>query len=199
MFCFKKQCLRQEEGHARRQGPTSLMELPKLRLTGMSKLSSCSSPALRSVLGTGANGRVPVLRPLKCAAANKKVVRSSSFSVGLLSGLASASLSVCGSSSPDRHTEGHQTSPETLPPAHDQQERGAVLKSMPAHPPGEQGLAAWQAEACAAEWMGQRLPPVLVFLTMLGSPRHAALACLYPQPGASCVCNSKAAVLNVSV
>ncbi|XP_031212039.1 MAPK/MAK/MRK overlapping kinase isoform X1 [Mastomys coucha] len=68
----QKQSLRQEEGHARRQGPTSLMELPKLRLSGMSKMSSCSSPALRSVLGTGANGRVPVLRPLKCAAANKK-------------------------------------------------------------------------------------------------------------------------------
>ncbi|XP_050010778.1 MAPK/MAK/MRK overlapping kinase isoform X7 [Alexandromys fortis] len=62
----QKQPLRQEECHARRQGPASLVELPKLRL------SSCSSPALRSVLGTGANGRVPVLRPLKCAGANKK-------------------------------------------------------------------------------------------------------------------------------
>lgn len=50
------------------------MELPKLRLSGVTRLSSCSSPALRSVLGTGANGRVPVLRPLKCAGANKKVV-----------------------------------------------------------------------------------------------------------------------------
>lgn len=68
----QKQSLRHEEGHARRQGPTSLMELPKLRLSGMTKLSSCSSPALRSVLGTGANGKVPVLRPLKCAAVNKK-------------------------------------------------------------------------------------------------------------------------------
>ncbi|XP_063118208.1 MAPK/MAK/MRK overlapping kinase isoform X3 [Rattus norvegicus] len=68
----KQQPLRQEEGRARRQGPTSLTELPKLRLSGMTKLSSCSSPALRSVLGTGANGRVPVLRPLKCAVVNKK-------------------------------------------------------------------------------------------------------------------------------
>ncbi|XP_052594975.1 MAPK/MAK/MRK overlapping kinase isoform X6 [Peromyscus californicus insignis] len=68
----KQQPLRQEEGHARRQGPASLMELPKLRLSGVTRLSSCSSPALRSVLGPGANGRVPVLRPLKCAGVNKK-------------------------------------------------------------------------------------------------------------------------------
>ncbi|XP_075803828.1 MAPK/MAK/MRK overlapping kinase isoform X12 [Microtus pennsylvanicus] len=68
----QKQPLRQEECCARRQGPASLMELPKLRLSGVTRLSSCSSPALRSVLGTGANGRVPVLRPLKCAGANKK-------------------------------------------------------------------------------------------------------------------------------
>ncbi|XP_059135033.1 MAPK/MAK/MRK overlapping kinase isoform X10 [Peromyscus eremicus] len=68
----KQQPPRQEEGHARRQGPASLMELPKLRLSGVTRLSSCSSPALRSVLGPGANGRVPVLRPLKCAGVNKK-------------------------------------------------------------------------------------------------------------------------------
>ncbi|XP_036061770.1 MAPK/MAK/MRK overlapping kinase isoform X2 [Onychomys torridus] len=87
----KQQPLRQEEGHARRQGPASLMELPKLRLSGVTRLSSCSSPALRSVLCPGVNnGRVPVLRPLKCAGVNKKVVVSS-FSVGLLEGLASAS------------------------------------------------------------------------------------------------------------
>ncbi|XP_036061777.1 MAPK/MAK/MRK overlapping kinase isoform X7 [Onychomys torridus] len=87
----QKQPLRQEEGHARRQGPASLMELPKLRLSGVTRLSSCSSPALRSVLCPGVNnGRVPVLRPLKCAGVNKKVVVSS-FSVGLLEGLASAS------------------------------------------------------------------------------------------------------------
>ncbi|XP_041489397.1 MAPK/MAK/MRK overlapping kinase isoform X6 [Microtus oregoni] len=68
----QKQPLRQEECRARRQGPASLMELPKLRLSGVTRLSSCSSPALRSVLGTGANGRIPVLRPLKCAGVNKK-------------------------------------------------------------------------------------------------------------------------------
>lgn len=55
-------------------------------------------------------------------------------------------LSVCGSSSPDRHAEGHQTSPETLPPAHNQQERGRILNSPPpSRPLGEQGLAPWQA------------------------------------------------------
>ncbi|GAB1297797.1 MAPK/MAK/MRK overlapping kinase [Apodemus speciosus] len=48
----KQQSLRQEEGPARRQGPASLMELPKLRLSGMTKLSSCSSPALRSKTDT---------------------------------------------------------------------------------------------------------------------------------------------------
>ncbi|XP_021500709.1 MAPK/MAK/MRK overlapping kinase isoform X6 [Meriones unguiculatus] len=68
----QKQPLRQEEGHTRRQRQASLMELPKLRLSGVTKLSSCSSPMLRSVLGTGTNGRVPVLRPLKCAGVNKK-------------------------------------------------------------------------------------------------------------------------------
>ncbi|XP_073923237.1 MAPK/MAK/MRK overlapping kinase isoform X3 [Castor canadensis] len=67
----RKQPLRQEED-AKRLGPACLMQLPKLRLSGVTRLSSCSSPTLRSVLGSGTNGRVPVLRPLKCVGPNKK-------------------------------------------------------------------------------------------------------------------------------
>ncbi|XP_073923236.1 MAPK/MAK/MRK overlapping kinase isoform X2 [Castor canadensis] len=67
----QKQPLRQEED-AKRLGPACLMQLPKLRLSGVTRLSSCSSPTLRSVLGSGTNGRVPVLRPLKCVGPNKK-------------------------------------------------------------------------------------------------------------------------------
>ncbi|XP_029415751.1 MAPK/MAK/MRK overlapping kinase isoform X10 [Nannospalax galili] len=68
----QQQPLRQEEDNAGRQGPASLMKLPKLRLSGMTRLPSCSGPMLRSVLGAGTNGRVPVLRPPKCAGVNKK-------------------------------------------------------------------------------------------------------------------------------
>ncbi|XP_024087587.1 MAPK/MAK/MRK overlapping kinase isoform X5 [Pongo abelii] len=72
LFCFKKQSLEQEEDHPKRQGPAYVMELPKLKLSGVVKLSSYSSPTLQSVLGSGTNGRVPVLRPLKCIPASKK-------------------------------------------------------------------------------------------------------------------------------
>ncbi|XP_072819851.1 MAPK/MAK/MRK overlapping kinase isoform X8 [Vicugna pacos] len=68
----QKQPLKQEEDHPRRPGPAYLMELPKLKLAGVTKLSSYSSPALQSVLAPGANGRVPLLRPLKCVGANQK-------------------------------------------------------------------------------------------------------------------------------
>lgn len=40
-------------------------------------------------------------------------------------------LEVCWCEQEDRHAEGHQTSPETVSPAHDQQERGRILSSMP--------------------------------------------------------------------
>lgn len=53
---------------------------------------------------------------------------------------------VCCCEQEDRHAEGHQTSPETLSPAHDQQERGRILNGPPpSRPLGEQGLAPWQA------------------------------------------------------
>ncbi|KAB1277745.1 MAPK/MAK/MRK overlapping kinase [Camelus dromedarius] len=68
----QKQTLKQEKDHPRRPGPAYLMELPKLKLAGVTKLSSYSSLALQSVLAPGANGRVPLLRPLKCVGANQK-------------------------------------------------------------------------------------------------------------------------------
>ncbi|KAL2789480.1 MAPK/MAK/MRK overlapping kinase isoform 2, partial [Daubentonia madagascariensis] len=68
----QKQSLKQEEDHPKRQGPAYIMELPKLKLPGMTKLSSYSSPTLQSVFASGTNGKVPVLRPLKCVGANKK-------------------------------------------------------------------------------------------------------------------------------
>ncbi|XP_037840488.2 MAPK/MAK/MRK overlapping kinase isoform X14 [Chlorocebus sabaeus] len=68
----QKQSLKQEEDHPKRQGPAYVMELPKLKLSGVAKLSSYSSPTLQSVLGSGTNGKAPVLRPLKCIPATKK-------------------------------------------------------------------------------------------------------------------------------
>ncbi|XP_069321414.1 MAPK/MAK/MRK overlapping kinase [Eulemur rufifrons] len=68
----QKQSLKQEEDHPKRQGPAYVMELPKLKLSGVTKLSSYSSPTLQSVFGSGTNGKAPVLRPLKCVGANKK-------------------------------------------------------------------------------------------------------------------------------
>uniref|UniRef100_A0A2K6RSR7 MOK protein kinase n=1 Tax=Rhinopithecus roxellana TaxID=61622 RepID=A0A2K6RSR7_RHIRO len=68
----QKQSLKQEEDHPKRQGPAYAMELPKLKLSGVAKLSSYSSPTLQSVLGSGTHGKAPVLRPLKCIPASKK-------------------------------------------------------------------------------------------------------------------------------
>ncbi|XP_070370476.1 MAPK/MAK/MRK overlapping kinase isoform X4 [Equus asinus] len=68
----QKQSIKQEEDHPKRQGPACLMELPKLKLSGVTKLSSYSSPALQSAFGPGASGTVPVLRPLKCVGTNPK-------------------------------------------------------------------------------------------------------------------------------
>ncbi|XP_050652708.1 MAPK/MAK/MRK overlapping kinase isoform X8 [Macaca thibetana thibetana] len=72
----QKQSLKQEEDHPKRQGPAYVMELPKLKLSGVAKLLSYSSPTLQSALESGTNGRAPVLRPLKCIPATKKVARS---------------------------------------------------------------------------------------------------------------------------
>ncbi|XP_070105391.1 MAPK/MAK/MRK overlapping kinase isoform X9 [Equus caballus] len=68
----QKQSIKQEEDHPKRQGPACLMELPKLKFSGVTKLSSYSSPALQSAFGPGASGTVPVLRPLKCVGTNPK-------------------------------------------------------------------------------------------------------------------------------
>ncbi|XP_050652709.1 MAPK/MAK/MRK overlapping kinase isoform X9 [Macaca thibetana thibetana] len=68
----QKQSLKQEEDHPKRQGPAYVMELPKLKLSGVAKLLSYSSPTLQSALESGTNGRAPVLRPLKCIPATKK-------------------------------------------------------------------------------------------------------------------------------
>ncbi|XP_017383574.2 MAPK/MAK/MRK overlapping kinase [Cebus imitator] len=68
----QKQSLKQEEDHPKRQGPAYAMELPKLKLSGVTKLSSYSSPTLQSELGSGTSGKVPVLRPLKFMGASKK-------------------------------------------------------------------------------------------------------------------------------
>ncbi|XP_008577107.1 PREDICTED: MAPK/MAK/MRK overlapping kinase [Galeopterus variegatus] len=68
----QKQSQKQEEDHPRRQGAAYLMELPKLKLSGVTKLSSYSSPELQSVFGSSANGRVPVLRAWKCAGVDQK-------------------------------------------------------------------------------------------------------------------------------
>uniref|UniRef100_A0A8C9G9Q6 mitogen-activated protein kinase n=1 Tax=Piliocolobus tephrosceles TaxID=591936 RepID=A0A8C9G9Q6_9PRIM len=68
----QKQSLKQEEDHPKRQGPAYVMELSKLKLSGVAKLSSYSSPTLQSVLGSGTNGKAPVLRPLKCLPASQK-------------------------------------------------------------------------------------------------------------------------------
>ncbi|XP_035942108.1 MAPK/MAK/MRK overlapping kinase isoform X7 [Halichoerus grypus] len=68
----KKQSLKPEEEHPKRPGPAYLMELPRLKLSGGTKLSSYSSPALHSAFGPGANRKVPLLRPLKCVGANQK-------------------------------------------------------------------------------------------------------------------------------
>nr|XP_045009853.1 MAPK/MAK/MRK overlapping kinase isoform X2 [Jaculus jaculus] len=71
-WSYSKECrmqtqpLRQEEDYVRRQGPASLIELPKLKLSGVTRQSSCPSPTLRSLLGPGTNEKVPVLRPMKC-------------------------------------------------------------------------------------------------------------------------------------
>ncbi|XP_058438193.1 MAPK/MAK/MRK overlapping kinase isoform X12 [Marmota monax] len=69
----QKQPLRQEDDHGKRRGPACGMELPKLRFSGVTTKLSYSSPTLQSVFSSGMNGRVPMLRPLKCLGANKKI------------------------------------------------------------------------------------------------------------------------------
>lgn len=68
----QKQSLKPEEDHPKRPGPAYLMELPRLKLSGVTKLPLYSSPALHSVFGPGADRKAPVLRPPKCVGANQK-------------------------------------------------------------------------------------------------------------------------------
>ncbi|EPY87748.1 MAPK/MAK/MRK overlapping kinase-like protein [Camelus ferus] len=60
------------ELHARRSSASPDVSPGPGLLAGVTKLSSYSSLALQSVLAPGANGRVPLLRPLKCVGANQK-------------------------------------------------------------------------------------------------------------------------------
>ncbi|XP_066883823.1 MAPK/MAK/MRK overlapping kinase isoform X1 [Kogia breviceps] len=68
----QKQPLKQEEDHPGRHGPAYRTELPKLKLSGVTKPPSHCSPAPRSVFALGAPRSVPVLRPLKCAGPDQK-------------------------------------------------------------------------------------------------------------------------------
>ncbi|XP_060037056.1 MAPK/MAK/MRK overlapping kinase isoform X6 [Erinaceus europaeus] len=62
--------LRAEEERARRPGPAFVVELPKLKLAGVAKLPSFSSPTLQPVF---VPGKVAVLRrPFKCVGAGQK-------------------------------------------------------------------------------------------------------------------------------
>ncbi|XP_025725120.1 MAPK/MAK/MRK overlapping kinase [Callorhinus ursinus] len=68
----QKQSLKPEEDHPKRPGPAYLMELPRLKLSGVTKLPLYSSPALHSVFSPGADRKAPVLRHPKCVGANQK-------------------------------------------------------------------------------------------------------------------------------
>ncbi|XP_057344120.1 MAPK/MAK/MRK overlapping kinase isoform X8 [Manis pentadactyla] len=61
-----------QEALTRRPGPAYLKELPKLKLSGVTKLSAYSSPAPQSVFGPGGNGQAPGPRPLQCAGTKQK-------------------------------------------------------------------------------------------------------------------------------
>ncbi|XP_044916474.1 MAPK/MAK/MRK overlapping kinase isoform X5 [Felis catus] len=68
----QKSSLKPEEDPPTRQGPACLMQLPKLKLSGVTELASYPSPALHSVFGPGANSKAPVPRPLKFVGTNQK-------------------------------------------------------------------------------------------------------------------------------
>ncbi|XP_060476791.2 MAPK/MAK/MRK overlapping kinase isoform X5 [Panthera onca] len=68
----QKPSLKPEEDPPTRQGPACLMQLPKLKLSGVTELASYPSPALHSVFGPGANSKVPVPRPPKFVGTNQK-------------------------------------------------------------------------------------------------------------------------------
>ncbi|XP_045865835.1 MAPK/MAK/MRK overlapping kinase [Meles meles] len=68
----RQQSLKPEEDHPKRPGPAYVMELPRLKLSGVTKLSSYPSPALHPVFGPGPGRKVPGLRPLECVGARHK-------------------------------------------------------------------------------------------------------------------------------
>ncbi|XP_042800265.1 MAPK/MAK/MRK overlapping kinase isoform X1 [Panthera leo] len=68
----QKPSLKPEEDAPTRQGPACLMQLPKLKLSGVTELASYPSPALHSVFGPGANSKVPVPRPPKFVGTDQK-------------------------------------------------------------------------------------------------------------------------------
>ncbi|XP_038607863.1 MAPK/MAK/MRK overlapping kinase isoform X2 [Tachyglossus aculeatus] len=70
----RKQSLKQTENHPIRQGPAYPVELPKLNVSGVAKLTSYSSPSIRSVFSRcGVNGKMPKLKPLKCIGTSSKM------------------------------------------------------------------------------------------------------------------------------
>ncbi|XP_028920992.1 MAPK/MAK/MRK overlapping kinase isoform X2 [Ornithorhynchus anatinus] len=70
----RKQTLKQAENHPIRQGPTYPVELPKLNVSGVAKLTSYSSPSIGSVFSRcGVNGKIPKLKPLKYIGTTSKM------------------------------------------------------------------------------------------------------------------------------
>ncbi|XP_032201228.1 MAPK/MAK/MRK overlapping kinase isoform X1 [Mustela erminea] len=69
----QKQSLKPEEDHPKRPGPAYVTELPRLKLSGVTKPSSYPSPALHPVFGPGPGRKVLGLRPLECVGARQKV------------------------------------------------------------------------------------------------------------------------------
>ncbi|XP_044872615.1 MAPK/MAK/MRK overlapping kinase isoform X6 [Mauremys mutica] len=79
LWCIPKDGNRQhslrktQENPVRHHGPSYAIELPKLNVSGVTKLTSYPSPSFHSVFTTPAtNGEVPVLQPIKYIGTNHK-------------------------------------------------------------------------------------------------------------------------------
>ncbi|XP_065449696.1 MAPK/MAK/MRK overlapping kinase isoform X6 [Chrysemys picta bellii] len=79
LWCISKDGNRQyshrktQENPIRHHGPSYAIELPKLNVSGVTKLTSYPSPTFHSVFTTPAtNGEVPVLQPIKYIGTNHK-------------------------------------------------------------------------------------------------------------------------------
>ncbi|XP_047591414.1 MAPK/MAK/MRK overlapping kinase isoform X5 [Lutra lutra] len=68
----QKQSLKPEADHPKRPGPAYVMELPRLKLSGLTEPSSYPSPALHPMFGPGPSRKGPGLRPLECVGARQK-------------------------------------------------------------------------------------------------------------------------------